>query len=92
MNLMIVLPDRLEVQESEKCPIMECFWHDNCLVLFIPRFEGLKLSAWGFLLQVLNLKICMNMVPYDVQSTIFSSVSGVSHQPGVDPPGLGLTH
>ena len=61
-------------------------------MLFIPRFEGLKLCAWGFLLQVLNLKIWMNMVPYDVQSTFFSSVSGVSLQPGVDPPGLGLTH
>ena len=79
MNLVIVLPDILEVQESEKCPIMECFWHDNCLVLFIPRFEGLKLSAWGFLLQVLNLKIWMNMVPYDVQSTIFFHLSATSH-------------
>ena len=71
MNLMIVLPDRLKVLESEVCPIMECFRHDNCLLLFIPRLEGLKPVAWGFLLQVLGLEIWVNMVPYDIQSSIF---------------------
>jgi hypothetical protein len=71
MNLMIVLPDRLEVQESKMCPIMECIRHDNCLLLFIPRFEGLKQNTRGFFLQVLRFEIRMNMVPYDVQSNIF---------------------
>ena len=66
MNLMIVLPDRLEVLEAKMGPIMKCFRQDNCLLLFIPRFEGLKQSKWGFLLQVLGLEIWMNMMPYDV--------------------------
>jgi hypothetical protein len=45
---------------------MECFWQDNCLLLFIPRFEGLKQGTRGFLLQVLRLEIWVNMVPYNV--------------------------
>src|SRR4051812_24636374 len=71
MNLMIVIPDGLKVLESKMSPIMKCFGQDNCLLLFIPRLEGLKQSKWGFLLQILELKIRVNMVTYNVQGSIF---------------------
>ena len=66
MNLVIVLSDGLEVLKTEVSLIMECFWQDNCLLLFIPRFEGLKQGTRGFLLQVLRLEIWVNMVSYNV--------------------------
>jgi hypothetical protein len=71
MNIIVVIPNGPEVLESEMCPIMEGFRHDNCLLLFIPRLEGLKQSKWGFLLQILSLVILVDMVPYDVQGNVF---------------------
>ena len=47
---MIVLTDGLEILKTEMSPIMECFWQDYCLLLFIPRFEGQKQSTRRFLL------------------------------------------
>lgn len=66
MNLVIVCPDGFEILESDMRPIMECFRQDNCLLLFIPRLEGLKQSKWGFLLQIFRFEIWVDMVPYDV--------------------------
>jgi hypothetical protein len=65
MNSMIVLTDGLEILKTEMSPIMECFWQDYCLLLFIPRFEGQKQSTRRFLLSILRLEIWMNMVPND---------------------------
>lgn len=75
MNLMIVLSDGLEVLNAEMGPIMECFKQDNCLLLYIPRFEGLEQMKWGFLLQILRLHIYVDMVPYNVQGNIFLLIS-----------------
>lgn len=44
---MIVLTNGLEILKAEMSPIIECFWQDYYLLLFIPRFEERKTEYWG---------------------------------------------